>query len=104
LLSKNIKVKIYGIIIFLVVLYGCKTWSLTLTEEGGLRAFEDMVLRRVFGPKRYEVTGEWRKQHKEELNDLYASPNTVRVINSRRMRSADRLACMGRCNMHTSFW
>ena len=57
--------------------------------------FENMVLRRIFGPKRDEVTGEWRKLHNEELNDLYSSPNIVRVIKSRRMRWAGHVACMG---------
>ena len=70
LLSKNLKIKIYRIIILPVVLYGCETWSLTLREERRLRVFENRVLRRVFGPKRDEVTGEWRKLHNEELNDL----------------------------------
>ena len=68
-----------------VVLYGCETWSLTLREERRLRIYENRVLRRIFGPKRGEVTGEWRKLHNKELNDLY-SPNIVRVIKSRRMR------------------
>jgi len=63
-----------------VVLYGCETWSLTLREECGLRVFENRVLRRIFGPKRDEVTGEWRKLNNEELNDLYSSPNIVWVI------------------------
>ena len=67
-----------------VVLYGCETWSLTLREERRLRVFENTVLRRVFGPKRDEVTGEWRKLHNEELNDLYSLPNIVRVVKSRR--------------------
>ena len=79
LLSKNLKIKIYRIII-LSVLYGCETWSLTLKEERGLRVFENRVLRRIFGPKRDEVTGERRKLHNEELNDLYSSPNIVWVI------------------------
>ena len=85
LLSKNLKVKVYRTIILPVVLYGCETWSLTLWEERKPRVFENMVLRRIFGPKRDEVTGEWRRLTNEELNDLYPSPNIVRVIKSRRM-------------------
>jgi hypothetical protein len=65
--------KIYKIIILPVVLYGCETWSLTLREEHGLRVFENRVLRRIFGPKRNEVTGGWRKLHNEELRNLYSS-------------------------------
>jgi hypothetical protein len=71
------------------------TWSLTLREERRLRVFENRVLRRVFGLKRDEVTGEWRKLHNEELNDLYPTPNIVRVVNSRRMRWAGHVARMG---------
>jgi hypothetical protein len=74
LLSRNVKVKIYKTIILPVVLYGCETWSLTLREEHRLRAFENSVLRRIFGTKRDEVTGEWRKLHNEELHILYSSP------------------------------
>ena len=80
LLSKNLKIKIYRTIILPVVLYGCESWSLTLREERRLRVFENGVLRRIFGPKRDEVTGEWRKLHNEELKGLYSSPNIVRVI------------------------
>ena len=70
LLSKNINFKIHRTVILPVVLYGCETWSLRLREERRLRVFESRVLRRLFGPKRDEVTGEWRKLHNEELNDL----------------------------------
>ena len=77
-----------------VVLHGCETWSLTLREERRLRVFENRVLRRIFGPKRDEVTGELRKLHNEELNDLYSLPNTIRVIKSR-MRWAGHVGRMG---------
>ena len=85
LLSKNLKIKIYRTIIVPVVLYGCETWSLTLREEHRLKVFENRVLRRIFGPKRDGVTGEWRKLNNEELNDLYCPSNLVRVIKLRRM-------------------
>jgi len=85
LISKKLKFKIYRAIILPVVLYGCETWSLTLREEGRLRVFENRVLRRVFGPNRDEVTGEWRKLHNEELSNMYPLPNIVRVVKSRRM-------------------
>jgi hypothetical protein len=78
-----------------VVLYGCETWSLILREERRLRVFENRVLRRVFGPKRDEVTGEWRKLRNEELNNLYTLPNIVRVVKSRRIRWAGHVARMG---------
>ena len=78
-----------------VVLYGCKTCSLTLMEERRLRVFENRVLRGIFGPDRGEVTGEWRKLHNEELNDQYCSPSIVRAIKSRRMRWAWHVARMG---------
>jgi len=76
-------------------LYGCETWSLTLREERRLKVFENRVLRRVFGPRRDEVTREWRKLHNEELNDLYSSPNIFRVMKSRRIRWAGQVARMG---------
>ena len=80
---------------FPAVLYGCETWSLTLREEWKLRVFENMVLRTIFGSRRDEVTGQWRRLHNEELNDLYSSPNIVWVIKTRRMRWAGHLARMG---------
>jgi hypothetical protein len=76
LLSRNVKVKIYKTIVLPVVLYG----SLTLKEEHRLRVFENRILRRIFGPKRDEVTGEWRMLHNEELHILYSSPNIIRQI------------------------
>ena len=79
-------------IILPVVFYGCETWLLTLRKEHRLRVFENKVLRKIFGPRRDEVTGEWRNLHNEELNDLYCSPNIVRVIKSRRMRWAGHVA------------
>jgi len=86
-----------------VLLYVCETWSLTLREERRLGVFENRVLRRIFGPRRDEVTGEWRKLHNEELNDLCFSPNIVRVTKSRRMRCAGRLARIGREEVYTGF-
>jgi len=71
LLSKNIKIKIYRSISLPLVLYGCETWSLTLREEHRWRVFENRGLRRVFGPWRDKVTGEWRRLHNEDFNDLY---------------------------------
>jgi hypothetical protein len=80
---------------YLWFFYGCETWSLTLRKERRLRVFENRVLRRVFGPKRDEVTGKWRKLHSEELNYLYSLPIIVRVVKSRRMRWAGHVARMG---------
>jgi hypothetical protein len=85
-LYRNVQVKIYKTIILPVVLYGCETWSLTLREEHRLRVFGNRVLRRIFGQKRDEVTGESRKLHNEELHNLYSSPDIIRQIKSRRMR------------------
>jgi len=94
-LSKNLKIKIYRTTVLLVFLYGCETWSLTLREGLRLRVFENRVSRRVFGPNRDEVTGEWRKLHNEELRDLSSLTNIVRVVKSRRMRWAGHVARMG---------
>jgi hypothetical protein len=75
-----LKIKIYRIIILPVVLYGCESWSLTLREECRLRVFKNRVLWRMFGPKKVEVTGEWRRLLNKELYALYSSPNIIRVI------------------------
>jgi len=104
MLSKNVKINVYRTVILPVVLYGCETWSLTLREERKLRIFENMVLRRIFGPRREEVTGEWRRLHKEELIDLYFSPNIVRVIKSRKMRWAGHVARMGEGRVCIGSW
>jgi hypothetical protein len=95
LLSKNLKIRIYKMIILPVVLHGCEMWSLTLREEHRLRVFENRVLRRIFGLKRDEVTGEWRKLHNEELHDLCCSPSIIRIIKSRRMRLEGHVTRMG---------
>jgi hypothetical protein len=79
-----------------VDLYGCETWSLTIREESRLKVFENRMWWRIFGPKRYEVTGEWRKLHNEELKDLYCSPSIVRVIKSRRILRAWYIVRMGK--------
>jgi hypothetical protein len=89
-------------LMFHVVFYGYETWSVTLREERRLPVFENSVLRRKFGPKRDEVTGEWKKLHHEESNDLYCSPNFIRLIKSRRMRRADHVACTGK--MYMGVW
>jgi hypothetical protein len=87
-----------------VVLDGCETLSLTLREEHGLRVFENRVLRRIFGPKRDDVTGDWRKLHNDELHNLYSLPNIIRMIKSRRMTWAGHVARMGRREMHIRYW
>ena len=97
LAKKYIKIKTYRNIILPVFLYGCETWSLTM-RESRLRLFENWVLRRIFGLKRDEVTGEWRKLHNEELNDVFCSLKIIRVIKSREMRWADHV------ELYTGFW
>jgi len=87
-----------------VVSYECETWSLKLGEERRLRVFENRVLSRIFGPKRDEVTVEWRKLHNEELSDLYPSPNIIPVSKQRNMRWAEHVAPMGRAEMYTGLW
>ena len=99
LLSENTKIKIYRTIVLHVVLCGCETRSLALREERRLR-----VLWRIFGPKMGEVTEEWRKLRNEELNDLYSSPNNVRVMKSRRMRWAGHVVRMGGGEAYRGFW
>jgi hypothetical protein len=95
LLFRDLKVKIYKTIILPVVLYGCETWSLTLREQHRLRVFENRVLRGIFGPKRDEVMGEWRKLHSGELHNLHSFLNIIRQIKSRGMRWAGHVASMG---------
>jgi len=95
LLSKNLTITIYRTIILPVLLCECETRSFTLREEHRLRVFENRVLRRILGPKRDEVTGEWRKLHTEEFNDLYSSPSIFQVIKSRRMKWAGHIVRMG---------
>ena len=94
LLSKKLKVNTYKTIILPVVLYGCQTWSLTLREKHKLRVFENKVLRKIFGAKTDEITGEGRKLHNAELNALYSSLNIIRYPKSRRLRWAGHVARM----------
>jgi hypothetical protein len=86
-----------------VVLHGYKTWSLTLREEHRLRVFGNRVLRRIFGPKRDEVTDDWRKLHNEELHNLYSSPSIIRMKKSRRMRWAGHVTRIWRRGMHIGY-
>jgi hypothetical protein len=83
-------IKIQRTIILPVILYGCETWWLTSREERRLRVFENRVQRRIFGTKRDEVTGEWRKLHNEQLSDLYSLPKIVRVIGGACSSSGER--------------
>jgi len=95
LISKNVRIKTYRTIILSFVLCGCETWSLTLREERRLGVFENRVVRRIFGPKKGDVTWEWRELHNEELNVPYCSLNIMWMIKSKRMRWAGHLARMG---------
>jgi hypothetical protein len=95
LLLKNVKIRIYKTIILPVVLYGCENWSLTLRKEHRLMAFENRALRRIFGQKRDEVTGGWRKLYNEELRDFYSSRSIIKIIKSRRVTWAGHVARMG---------
>jgi hypothetical protein len=104
LLSRNVKVKIYKTIILPVVLYGCETWSLTLWEGDSLRVFENRVLRRIFVPKRDDVTGDSRKLHNEELHNLYSSPDIIRQVKSRRVRWAGHVARIGEKSVQAFWW
>jgi hypothetical protein len=99
---KNINIKLYKNIIFFVILYGCESWSLALSEEHRLRVFENRKMRRILGQKRNEVTGSWRKLHKEELRHLYSSLSIMRVLKSRRMRWSGNVAGMEKRNEYTS--
>jgi hypothetical protein len=101
---KNVKIGIYTTIILPVDLHGCKIWSLALREEHRLRMFENRVLRRIFGLKRDEVTGEWKKLHNDELHDLYSSPSVIRMIKSMRMRWAGHVARMGIRETRIGYW
>ena len=84
-------------------MFGCETWPLKLKEEHWLRVFEDRVPWRIFGPKRDEVTSEWRKLEREEFNDLYCSPN-IQVIKLRKMGWVRQVECMGRGEVYSGFW
>jgi len=91
LISSKLKLKIYGTVILPVILYGCESWSTTLADEHKLRVFENKILRKIYGPKRDETTGEWRRLHNEGLHGLYDSPDVVKVMKSRRLRWASHV-------------
>jgi hypothetical protein len=95
LLLKSLKIRIYKTIILPVVLHGCETWFLALRDEHRPGMFENRVLRRIFGPRRDEVMGGWRKLHNEELHELYSSPSIIRINKSRSMRWAGHVTRMG---------
>jgi hypothetical protein len=94
-LAKDLKIRICMTIISLIVLYGCETWPLTLRGDHRINLFRNRVLRRIFEPKRNEVTGRWRKLHNEKLRDLYSSTSIIRNMKSRRMMWAGQVARMG---------
>jgi hypothetical protein len=93
--SKNVKIEIYKIMVLPVILYGCKTWSLAFGIEHRLRVYESRVVRRIFGPKRDEIIGGWRKLHNEAHRNFYSSPNIIRLLKFRRVRWAEHVARMG---------
>jgi hypothetical protein len=95
LLSKSVKIRIHSAIILAVVLFGCETWSLTLRAEHRLRVFENTVLRRIFGPKRDDVRGSWRKVDNVELRKFCSSPSIIRMMKSRMMRWMGHVARIG---------
>jgi hypothetical protein len=104
LLSKNIQIRRNKFIILPVGLYEGETWSLTLREEHRLSVFENRVLRKIFEPKRDEVTGDWRILHNEEFNNSYSSPSVIRMMKSRRMMCAGHVAGMRRSGMRVGYW
>jgi hypothetical protein len=104
LLSKNVKIRIYKTIILPVRLHGRETWSLTLREEHSLRVFDKRILRRVFGPKKDEMTRGWRKLHNEGLHKLYSSPSIIGVIKSRKTRWAGHVARIRRRGKYIGYW
>jgi hypothetical protein len=94
----------YKAIILPAVQYGCENWHLTLRKEHRPRVFKNTVLRRIFGPKRDEVTGGWRRLHNEELHISYFSTSIIRVTKSRRVRWTGNVARMGLSGMHIGYW
>ena len=95
LLSKNIKLKIYKTLILPVILYGFDTWTLTLREETILQVFENKFLSKIFGPKRDDQIGEWRRLHNGELYDLYGKPDIIRIVMSCKLRWTGHVTRMG---------
>jgi hypothetical protein len=87
-----------------MILYGCETWCLTLREEHRLRVFENRALRRIFGPKRNGMKGQWRKLHKEEFYNLFSSSSIIRMIKSRKNRWAENVAQKIRRGMCIDYW